>query len=125
MADTLKCITPVDGSVYVERPLASVAEARKALNAAREAQAAWKHTPLAERQAYLTKALEAFLAKGQEIAAEITWQMGRPISQSPGELRGFDYHTGLMFQGFLSGSGRAVCAGGRYDDLMGRYGFPA
>ncbi len=42
-----------------------------------------------------------------------------------GELRGFDYHTGLIFQGFLSGFGRAVCSGGRYDGLTARYGFPA
>jgi ATP phosphoribosyltransferase regulatory subunit len=42
-----------------------------------------------------------------------------------GELRGLDYHTGVIFQGFLSGMGRAVCFGGRYDDLTARYGFPA
>ena len=42
-----------------------------------------------------------------------------------GELRGLDYHTGLTFQGFLSGIGRAVCSGGRYDNLTARYGFPA
>lgn len=42
-----------------------------------------------------------------------------------GELRGFDYHTGLIFQGFLSGFGKAVCAGGRYDGLTARYGLEA
>jgi ATP phosphoribosyltransferase regulatory subunit len=42
-----------------------------------------------------------------------------------GEIRGFDYHTGLIFQGFLSGFGHAVCSGGRYDGLTARYGFPA
>ncbi len=42
-----------------------------------------------------------------------------------GEIRGFDYHTGLIFQGFLSGFGQAVCSGGRYDGLTARYGFPA
>ncbi len=42
-----------------------------------------------------------------------------------GELRGLDYHTGLTFQGFLPGIGRAVCFGGRYDSLTARYGFPA
>lgn len=42
-----------------------------------------------------------------------------------GELRGFDYHTGVIFQGFLAGFGRAVCSGGRYDGLTARYGFPA
>ncbi|MEZ4600826.1 MAG: ATP phosphoribosyltransferase regulatory subunit [Syntrophotaleaceae bacterium] len=42
-----------------------------------------------------------------------------------GELRGLDYHTGITFQGFLSGLGRGVCSGGRYDNLTSRYGLPA
>ena len=42
-----------------------------------------------------------------------------------GELRGLDYHTGVTFQGYLTGFGRAVCSGGRYDNLTARYGFPA
>ncbi|KIH76129.1 histidyl-tRNA synthetase [Geoalkalibacter ferrihydriticus] len=42
-----------------------------------------------------------------------------------GEIRGLDYHTGVTFQGFLPGLGRAVCSGGRYDNLTARYGFPA
>ena len=46
--------------------------------------------PLAERQARLTKAVDAFVAKGAEIAQEIAWQMGRPISQCPGEIAGFE-----------------------------------
>lgn len=47
------------------------------------------------------------------------------ITLDLGEMRGFDYHSGLVFQGFLAGFGRAVCAGGRYDGLTARYGFPA
>ncbi len=47
------------------------------------------------------------------------------ITLDLGEMRGFDYHSGLIFQGFLAGYGQAVCAGGRYDRLMERYGFPA
>jgi ATP phosphoribosyltransferase regulatory subunit len=47
------------------------------------------------------------------------------ITLDLGEMRGFDYHSGLIFQGFLSGFGRAVCSGGRYDALTARYGFPA
>jgi ATP phosphoribosyltransferase regulatory subunit len=42
-----------------------------------------------------------------------------------GELRGLDYHSGITFQGFLPGLGRAVCLGGRYDGLTARYGYPA
>jgi ATP phosphoribosyltransferase regulatory subunit len=47
------------------------------------------------------------------------------ITLDLGEIRGFDYHSGLIFQGFLSGFGRAVCSGGRYDGLTARYGYPA
>jgi len=49
----------------------------------------------------------------------------RHVTIDLGELRGFDYHTGVIFQGFLAGYGRAVCSGGRYDGLTGRYGLPA
>jgi ATP phosphoribosyltransferase regulatory subunit len=42
-----------------------------------------------------------------------------------GEIRGLDYHTGVTFEGFVPGLGEAVCSGGRYDDLTGKYGFPA
>lgn len=42
-----------------------------------------------------------------------------------GELRGLGYHTGVTFQGFLSGMGTAVCSGGRYDTLTARYGMDA
>jgi len=42
-----------------------------------------------------------------------------------GELRGLNYHTGITFQGFLSGVGHAVCSGGRYNDLTEKYDFSA
>jgi acyl-CoA reductase-like NAD-dependent aldehyde dehydrogenase len=90
MTETLKCITPVDGSVYVERPLASDAEVAEALTAAQAAQAGWRRTPLSERQALMTAAVEAFVADKAEIAEEIAWQMGRPLSQCPFEVAGFE-----------------------------------
>ena len=42
-----------------------------------------------------------------------------------GELAAFRYHTGPVFTGFVSGSGRAVLKGGRYDNLAGNYGRQA
>jgi acyl-CoA reductase-like NAD-dependent aldehyde dehydrogenase len=90
MTETLKCITPVDGSVYVERPLASEAEVAEALTAAQTTQAGWRRTPLSERQALMTAAVEAFVADKAEIAEEIAWQMGRPVSQCPFEVAGFE-----------------------------------
>jgi ATP phosphoribosyltransferase regulatory subunit len=41
-----------------------------------------------------------------------------------GEVRGLDYYTGVHFELFAAGAGRAVGAGGRYDELMGRFGRP-
>ncbi|HEU5169169.1 MAG TPA: ATP phosphoribosyltransferase regulatory subunit [Gemmatimonadales bacterium] len=41
-----------------------------------------------------------------------------------GEVRGLDYYTGVHFELFVAGAGRAVGAGGRYDELMGRFGRP-
>ena len=42
-----------------------------------------------------------------------------------GEVRGFDYYTGMRFQGYAHGASQAVLGGGRYDDLLGRYGRPS
>ena len=41
-----------------------------------------------------------------------------------GEVRGLDYYTGIHFEIFVTGARTAVGAGGRYDDLMGRFGRP-
>ncbi|MBC7180258.1 MAG: aldehyde dehydrogenase, partial [Roseovarius sp.] len=38
---TLKCISPIDGSVYAERPVLSLEAAQAAASSARAAQVAW------------------------------------------------------------------------------------
>ena len=98
MIDTLKTISPVDGRVYVERPLATPAAIDRALEAARAAQRAWGTRSLAARREMLSSAVDAFVAKGQEIAAEISWQMGRPIRHAPGEIRGFEERARFMLK---------------------------
>jgi ATP phosphoribosyltransferase regulatory subunit len=47
------------------------------------------------------------------------------LSIDLGETRGLDYHSGITFEGFVTGFGEPVCSGGRYDKLIGRYGFDA
>lgn len=93
-----RTISPVDGRVYVERELADERAIAEALERAAAARLGWRDTPAAERVALLGRAVDAFLAKGEEIAAEITWQMGRPIGQSPGELRGFAERARYMLE---------------------------
>ncbi len=39
-----------------------------------------------------------------------------------GEVRGFDYYTGTRLRVWAPGVARPVLRGGRYDDLIGRYG---
>ena len=90
MAYTLTCTSPIDGSTYVERPLATGVEIRTALERARAAFAAWQATPLAERRAVVSDAVDRFVGKSEAIAEEITRQMGRPIAHAPFEVRGFE-----------------------------------
>jgi acyl-CoA reductase-like NAD-dependent aldehyde dehydrogenase len=96
MTETLKTISPVDGRIYVERPLESADGIDRALELARHAQPAWAAMPLAARCELLGKAVDAFVAKAGDIAPEITWQMGRPISHAPGEVRGFEERARYM-----------------------------
>ncbi len=96
MAGMLKCITPVDGSVYVERKLSDAGEVLAALSRARAAQLEWRRVPLGDRQTLLHRAVDAFVANGEEIGREICWQMGRPVSQTPGEIGGFEERARYM-----------------------------
>ncbi len=98
MTDTLKTISPVDGRIYVERPLETTAGLDRALDSAQRAQRAWASLTLAVRCEMLGKAVDAFVAKANDIAAEITWQMGRPIRHSPGEIRGFEERARYMLK---------------------------
>jgi acyl-CoA reductase-like NAD-dependent aldehyde dehydrogenase len=93
---TLRCVSPVDGRVYVERPLAGPGEIADCLERARRAQARWRRLPVPGRVAACARLVDAFVAKAPEIAAEITWQMGRPIRHSPNEVRGFEERARYM-----------------------------
>jgi acyl-CoA reductase-like NAD-dependent aldehyde dehydrogenase len=86
--ESLKTISPVDGSVYVERPFADADEIALVLSKAERVSMDWKATPLATRQEILGRAVTALESRRDQLATEITWQMGRPIVQSPGEIGG-------------------------------------
>jgi acyl-CoA reductase-like NAD-dependent aldehyde dehydrogenase len=83
-----KTISPVDGSVYVERELASASTIDATLSRAVEAQRKWRLVPLAERAAICRRFCEAFEQRRDAIAEELTWQMGRPIRYGANEVRG-------------------------------------
>jgi acyl-CoA reductase-like NAD-dependent aldehyde dehydrogenase len=85
-----KTITPIDNSLYVERPYDGAAAIAEALAAARRAARAWRAVPVAQRARLLSAAVDAFVGRKETIAEEITRQIGRPLGQSPGEIRGFE-----------------------------------
>ena len=96
MAETIKCISPVDGRVYASRRVATKKEIAAAFAAAHAAQEQWKRLPIAERAAYCSAAVDAMIAMTDEIVPELAWQMGRPVRYGAGELRGFEERARYM-----------------------------
>ena len=98
MGDRIRVISPVDGRVYAERALASAGEIATALERARRAQNQWRGVAVAERAAILSRGVDAFVARRDEIALELTWQMGRPVRSTPGEVGGFEERARYMIE---------------------------
>src|SRR4029453_3080659 len=93
MTETVRIKSPVDGSVFVERPVATHAAVNGAVERGKGAQAGWAETPIAERGSYALKFLEALLAMNDEIVPDLAWQMGRPVRYG-GEKGGAEERTG-------------------------------
>ncbi|MFQ5763645.1 MAG: aldehyde dehydrogenase family protein [Rhodospirillales bacterium] len=90
MAAKLKCVSPVDGRVYVTREYADGRAVADALAEAGRAAEVWRAVPVEERAEVCTRAVDAVVGLTDAIAEEITWQMGRPIRFSAGEVGGFE-----------------------------------
>lgn len=91
----IRCISPIDGSVYIERPALSLDAAKAAAARARAAQKGWAARPLADRIALVLKAVEHVGAMNDVIVPELAHQMGRPVRYG-GEFRGFNERAQYM-----------------------------
>lgn len=95
--DIQRTISPIDGSVYVERERATDYKIEETLQRAVKAQKNWRSTTLAERAAICRKAVGYFLIHADEIGLELTWQMGRPVRYTPFEIKkGFQDRANYM-----------------------------
>jgi len=92
----LKTISPIDNSVFVERPYATLSEIENALHLSDQTKLKWKNTSLSERKELVSKFVEDFLSNHTEIEEELCRQMGRPLSQCAGEMRGFEERAKYM-----------------------------
>ncbi|MBB6467158.1 acyl-CoA reductase-like NAD-dependent aldehyde dehydrogenase [Aminobacter lissarensis] len=97
MTETVKLKSPIDGSIFVERPVASDQAVNAAVERARTAQADWARVPVADRANYMLKMLEALVAMSDEIVPELAWQMGRPTRYG-GEFGGVKERTNYMVE---------------------------
>jgi acyl-CoA reductase-like NAD-dependent aldehyde dehydrogenase len=96
MSHSFQTISPIDNSVYVEREYASSEAIENALNKAVEAQRSWKNTAISERKSIANRAIDILVERKEELAREITWQMGRPIRYAAGEVAGLEERARKM-----------------------------
>nr|WP_019365462.1 ATP phosphoribosyltransferase regulatory subunit [Pseudomonas luteola] len=93
------------------RSLVELCGGRQALEAARQR--------LAEAPPAVISALEALCSLADTLAQRFP---DVPLYFDLGELRGYHYHTGVVFAAFVPGSGQAIAQGGRYDNIGANFG---
>lgn len=91
----IRCISPVDGSVYAERPAMSFDDAAAAVARARKAQKAWAKRPLEERVQLVLKGVARLNEMADVVVEELAWQMGRPVRYG-GEFKGFNERSNYV-----------------------------
>ncbi len=95
MSNMIQCISPIDGSVYVERAPLSSAAAGEAVAQALAAQQEWQKTPLERRIKLVLAGVKALGEMNAAITAELAWQMGRPVRYG-GEFAGVNERANYM-----------------------------
>lgn len=89
MGHILRCISPIDGSIYAERDALSPEAAHQAAARGRAAQASWAARPLQERIALVRAGIAAVGEMNDAVVPELAHMMGRPVRYG-GEFSGFE-----------------------------------
>ncbi|WP_282169229.1 aldehyde dehydrogenase family protein [Ruegeria atlantica] len=97
MGQMLKCVSPIDGSVFAEREVLSRDAAFEAAARSRAAQAEWAARPLQERIDLVMAGVAVVGAMNDEIVPELAHMMGRPVRYG-GEFGGFNERASHMAQ---------------------------
>jgi acyl-CoA reductase-like NAD-dependent aldehyde dehydrogenase len=90
MNSGFKVVSPVNGEVIFHREYADPEGIDRTLEESVAAWLSWRKTPLSDRLALLDKVIDHIVADTDQIAEELTWQIGRPIRYTPGEVSGFE-----------------------------------
>lgn len=95
---TIQTVSPIDGSVLVERETEDQASIARAVEQARSAQQIWSQWTIAERATWCTAAIDALLEDTDGIARELAQQMGRPVRYGAGEMAGMEERARYMIE---------------------------
>lgn len=91
----IQCISPIDGSVYAERPAMSLEAATEAVARARKAQKGWARRPLEDRIQLVLKGVARLNEMSAEVVPELAHMMGRPVRYG-GEYKGFNERSNYV-----------------------------
>ena len=112
--ETLDVVNSATEAVIATIPAGSVADADRAVRAARAAFPAWSTLPAEERAGYLEKIQAGLAARGEELTAVLAAEVGMPVSMVPLFQLGsppfvFGYYAGLpVSRRWRRGPGGAV-----------------
>lgn len=95
-ANIFQVISPVDGSIYLERQYVSEEHLKRALENAQNAQQAWQKKSVVERAEICTRAIGIFQQQKERHGQELAWQMGRPVRYGAGEVSGVAERSDYM-----------------------------
>lgn len=91
----IQCISPVDGSVYAERPALALEAAAEVVARARKAQKSWAKRPLEDRVQLVMRGVARLNEMVDEVVPELAHMMGRPVRYG-GEFKGFNERSNYV-----------------------------
>ncbi|MGR3614940.1 MAG: aldehyde dehydrogenase family protein [Paracoccaceae bacterium] len=91
----IRCISPIDGSVFAEREPLTPEAAKAVVARAQQAQNAWAARPLAERIQLVRDGVAKIGEMNDVIVPDLARQMGRPVRYG-GEFGGFNERASHM-----------------------------
>ncbi len=87
--ESLQLINPYNGTQLTQVNYTNAKQLNDKINNAQQAFEVWRDVPVAERCAQVKQGLTYFQDNADVIARDISLQMGKPITQSLGEINGF------------------------------------
>ncbi|MGK5094808.1 aldehyde dehydrogenase family protein [Deltaproteobacteria bacterium TL4] len=93
---TLRVMNPYNQELVFETPYDTNQQIQKKVDQACQTFQSWRHQSVAERKKEVEKCLAYFRTHRNEIAQDLTQQMGKPITEAHNEIKGFFERTEWM-----------------------------